>query len=94
MYACFIAVCSSPGIYILCRFKKGKLFYKTRKELWVEVIMDKSQQVQIIKACHSDPAAGHLGRTRTFYKASERYYWPGIYNQVSQFVSVAYLLLC
>ena len=31
------------------------------------VVMSKSR-VQILKACHSDPTAGHLGRTRTFYK--------------------------
>ena len=44
----------------LNRFKveKGKLFYKTRKELWVEVVMSKSQRIQILKACHSDPSFG------------------------------------
>ena len=39
------------------------------------------------KACHSDGTAGHLGRTKTFYKVSQRYYWPGIFNDVEQFVS-------
>ena len=66
---------------------KGKLMYHTRKGTWVEAIFGKSQRVQILKACHSDGTAGHLGRTKTFYKVSQRYYWPGIFNDVEQFVS-------
>lgn len=65
----------------------GKLLYKTKKGLWVELILNKSQQLQIIKACHSEATGGHLGRTKTFYKVSERYYWPAIFHQVAEFVS-------
>ena len=69
------------------KVEHGKLLYKNKKGLWTEVILSKSQQIQIIQACHSDATAGHLGRTKTFYKVSERYYWPGIFDQVAQVVS-------
>ena len=29
----------------------------------------------------------HLGRNKTFYKISERYYWPGIFKDVTSAVS-------
>ena len=76
--------------FIPFRFKveEGKLFYKTKKGLWVEVIFSKGQRAHIIKACHNDATAGHLGRTRTFYKLSERYYWPGIFRDVTRAVSL------
>ena len=39
-----------------------------------------------MESCHSDHTAGHLGRTRTFYKVSERFHWPGIFNDVEKIV--------
>ena len=62
--------------------------YKTRKGMWVEVIFSKHQRKQIMQSCHSDPTAGHLGRTRTFYKVSERFYWPGIFKDVEKIVCI------
>ena len=40
--------------------------------------------------CHSDPTAGHLGRTRAFYKASGRFYWLGIFKHVEKLVRALY----
>ena len=72
--------------FIPFRFKveEGKLFYN-KEGLWVEVIFSKGQQAHIIKACHNDATAGHLGRTRTL---SGRYYWPGIFGDVTRAVSL------
>jgi len=37
-----------------------------------------------MKSCHNDATAGHLGRNKTFYKdICERYYWPGIFKDVT-----------
>lgn len=80
--------------YFLCRFKveEGKMSYKSRKGLWLEVVLSCTQREHILKACHSGPTAGHLGRTKTFYKISERYYWPGLYKDVKEFVSNCYVV--
>ena len=40
--------------------------------------------------CHSGPNAGHLGRTRAFYKVSECFYWPGIFKHVEKLVRALY----
>ena len=66
--------------------------YKSRKGLWLEVVLSCTQREHILKACHSGPTAGHLGRTKTFYKISERYYWPGLYKDVKEFVSNCYVV--
>ena len=85
--------CNQGHALLLClhsyRFKveEGKLYYKTRKDLWVEVIFSRAQRAHIMKSCHSDATAGHLGRNKTFYKISERYYWPGIFKDVTNAVS-------
>ena len=67
--------------------------YKTRKSMWVEVIFSKHQRKQIKESCHSDPTASHLGRTQIFYKVSERFYWPGIFNDVEKMVCT-FITLC
>jgi len=36
-----------------------------------------------MKSCHNDATAGHLGRNKTFYKIAARYYWPGIFKDVT-----------
>ena len=66
------------------KVKKDKLLYKNGKEVWVEVVTNKSLQMEILQASHT---AGHLRRTKAYYNTSERYYWPGIYKHVMQFVS-------
>nr|XP_047133003.1 uncharacterized protein LOC105847471 isoform X3 [Hydra vulgaris] len=64
------------------RMEDNKLHRKTKKDLWLEVVFSKAQRKQIVNSCHSEPTAGHLGRTRTFYKVAERFYWPGIFKDV------------
>ena len=78
---------------LICYFyrfivEEGKMSYKSRKGVWLEVVLSCTQREHIPKACRSDPTAGHLGRTKTFYKISERYYWPGLYKEVKKFVSI------
>ncbi|XP_065681472.1 gypsy retrotransposon integrase-like protein 1 [Hydra vulgaris] len=68
------------------RMEDNKLHRKTKKDLWLEVVFSKAQRKQIVNSCHSEPTAGHLGRTRTFYKVAERFYWPGIFKDVENAV--------
>ncbi len=46
----------------------GQLSYKTKNGNEVTVIFSDEDRKRILKACHADPTAGHLGRTKTYYK--------------------------
>ena len=40
----------------------------------------------IIEACHSSPTGGHFGREKTYAKAVERYWWPGLRASIAAYV--------
>jgi hypothetical protein len=40
----------------------------------------------ILKACHDDITAGHLGRTRTYDKVQQRYFWSSLVGDVERYV--------
>jgi hypothetical protein len=42
----------------------------------------------ILKACHDDIMAGHLGRTRTYDKVQQWYFWPSLARDVDRYVRV------
>jgi hypothetical protein len=42
---------------------------------------------KILKSCHDDPHAGHMGREKTFARVSERYWWPKMFASVKKYVS-------
>ena len=39
-----------------------------------------------MKACHSDPTAGHMGVKRTVSRIAERFYWKGFTKDVHHMV--------
>ena len=43
-------------------------------------------RIEVLKEAHSEPQAGHLGVEKTYHRLSLRYYWPGIYADVTKFV--------
>lgn len=40
----------------------------------------------IIRQCHDEPTAGHLGREKTIRRVTEQYYWPRMYLDVEAYV--------
>ena len=48
----------------------------------------RSEQLKVLKACHKDPTAGHMGIKRTINRISERFYWPGIVADVKNMVRI------
>jgi len=67
------------------KFTRNGAFRKINDE-WKRIIT-KPQNEEIIRAVHEGLAAGHLGQKATEKKIKERYWWPGIYNEVQQFIS-------
>ena len=47
-------------------------------------------KLRFIQKFHDDPAARHLGKTKTYEILSRYYYWPGIINDVKRFVKNCY----
>ena len=42
---------------------------------------------EVLKKCHDDIYSGHLGRTKTWERIRERFYWPGMYEDVKRYVT-------
>lgn len=49
-------------------------------------IRTRSEQLKILKACHKDPTAGHMGIKKTINRISERFFWLGIVADVKRMV--------
>ena len=46
----------------------------------------KNERKRILYACHVDPTAGYLGKSRTIYRIKERYMWHDIVKDVMEMV--------
>ncbi|XP_028172673.1 uncharacterized protein LOC114361727 [Ostrinia furnacalis] len=73
----------------------GKLYRKiinhaygprTEKSSDWKLCINNNEKDQILKENHDTPTAGHLGTAKTLNKISQRYYWPGMYRDVSTYV--------
>ena len=42
---------------------------------------------QILNECHCSAAAGHLGQAKTFERVSRRFWWPGVRQDVVEYVT-------
>ena len=42
--------------------------------------------MKILRACHIDPTAGHMGIKRTVNRITEHFMWPGIVKDVKEMV--------
>lgn len=51
-----------------------------------QLVIPEEERVNILKAYHDDPTAGHYGITRTIARISGRYYWPGMRRQITEHV--------
>ena len=57
-------------------------------------IQSKDEQKKVLQACHVDPTAGHLGKSKTLYKIKERFMWHGVVKDVQDLVCISILCLC
>ena len=51
------------------------------------LILDPIQQGVILDDHHNLPSGGHLGINRMYHTLKKKYAWPGLYNDIVQFVS-------
>lgn len=83
----------SPTSFLNYRVESNKLFRfmkslnpLTREFMWKEVIPHENRQ-EIIRQNHSEPTAGHLGIFKTHKRLSLNYFWPGMLQDVTNFVT-------
>ena len=53
----------------------------------LQQIVPPSLTQEILSACHSSPTAGHLGVAKISEKIEQRFYWPGLQEDIKLFVS-------
>lgn len=51
------------------------------------LVVPKSLRSHVLSAMHDEPTSGHLGCTRTLYRAQERFYWPRMRNDTERYVA-------
>ena len=54
--------------------------------------MNKDEQTKILKACHVDATAGHMGIKKKVSKITERFMWPGVMKDVKDLVCCLLLI--
>ncbi|KZR98129.1 Uncharacterized protein APZ42_006593, partial [Daphnia magna] len=66
------------------RLRDGMLCRAQEREdgLLLRLCIPQSFREEVMRACHHDITAGHLGLTRTLHKVQARYYWPGMGNDI------------
>ena len=47
----------------------------------------KEKRIEVLKECHCEPTAAHLGRHKTYLRVALLYYMPTIHKDVTEFVS-------
>jgi RNase H-like domain found in reverse transcriptase/Reverse transcriptase (RNA-dependent DNA polymerase)/Integrase zinc binding domain/Integrase core domain/gag-polyprotein putative aspartyl protease len=67
---------------------EGKLFKKTvlNDGLFYRLCVPMAQRKKVLSACHDSDYAGHMGKTRTRERVLARYTWPGVYDDVDNYV--------
>jgi hypothetical protein len=68
--------------------KYTKSYYPDLREdvdHWKEVV-PKPRRSEILKCCHDEPTAGHLGILKTYERIAQKYYWPKLKYDVVRYL--------
>ncbi|UYV77192.1 K02A2.6-like [Cordylochernes scorpioides] len=60
--------------------------YDPEGKPWL-LVVPKQMRHKILKDVHDTPMAGHLGFAKTYGRVRKRFYWPGLYRTVSQYIA-------
>ena len=81
---------------LLKRFKSNSKMYFTQDNLLYKnnksnpeqplLVIKMPDMEKILFNGYSDIHAGHFGIENTFYKISQKYYWPGIYKSIKNYI--------
>lgn len=74
------ASASSPRLLV----RRGLVYLGESDRLYVPA--DSALRTRLLHECHDVPTAGHLGKDKTLEQVKRRFYWPGMDNDVLQYV--------
>ncbi|UYV82343.1 hypothetical protein LAZ67_21001753, partial [Cordylochernes scorpioides] len=60
--------------------------YDPMGKMWL-LVVPKQMRINILREAHDSPMAGHLGFAKTYDRVRKKYFWPGMYRSVKQYVS-------
>ncbi|UYV73997.1 hypothetical protein LAZ67_11001769 [Cordylochernes scorpioides] len=60
--------------------------YDPMGKMWL-LVVPKQMRIDILREAHDSPMAGHLGFAKTYDRVRKKYFWPGMYRSVKQYVS-------
>ena len=69
---------------LFCRKEQNKKYES--QEVW-RLVIPVDMKEAVLRGCHDDMSGAHLGITKTFKKISSRFFWPGMKNDVRNWVS-------
>jgi hypothetical protein len=72
---------------ILYKYSKKCTFpdLSNENDYWKRVV-SKSERIKILRQCHDDPTSGHPGILKTFYRVSQKFYWPKMKYDIARYV--------
>lgn len=50
------------------------------------IVVPPSLRAEVLRSLHDDPTAGHSGIFKTYSRARQRFYWPGMYRTIARYV--------
>ena len=51
-----------------------------------KLVVPSEHRMEVLRECHDDPTAGHMGREKTFARIARSYYWPRFYTDTADYV--------
>ena len=58
------------------------------RNVLAKVVIDKDEQIKILKDGHSSNISAHSAQNKTYDKIREHFYWPNLSNDVREWVSL------
>lgn len=61
-----------------------------QSKIWLQYVTSPEEKKKILRACHVDSTAGHMGRERTYNRLKERFMWTGMYKDVKELACASF----
>ena len=73
-------------------FLKEGILHRKTKQGTVQLVLPSAWIDRVFKLAHED--MGHFGRDKTFRVIQERFYWPGMYEDINRLIQSCHRCLC
>ncbi|XP_070141622.1 uncharacterized protein [Drosophila kikkawai] len=84
-----LQVTQEPGKFPDYRIEGGQLYRMTgntpqeEDQVPWKLCVGQEYRQRVLQECHDHPTAGHLGTRKTGKRVAQKYYWPGLFREVT-----------